>query len=150
MVLYSTGICWSFSSDHPALKSRWGGHLNLDGETLNLDGGTHPPYNLSTGYSLVLIPLLRTETTLKFISEHSSTFCNQISVVCAFTFNLFCPITLLFISFSNFAARYCYGFGRNFWLTKTAKEGNPQSRAVKARSDWMRHGLVHVGVVTFR
>ena len=26
-----------------------GGHLNLDEETLNLDGGTRPPYNLSTG-----------------------------------------------------------------------------------------------------
>ena len=26
-----------------------GGHLNLDEGTLNLDGGTHPPYNLSTG-----------------------------------------------------------------------------------------------------
>ena len=28
-----------------------GGRLNLDGETLNLDGGTRTPYNLSTGYS---------------------------------------------------------------------------------------------------
>ena len=34
----------SFSSDHPALKSRWGGHLNLDGGTLNLDGGANSPW----------------------------------------------------------------------------------------------------------
>ena len=27
-----------------------GRHLNLDGVTLILDGGTRPPYNLSTGY----------------------------------------------------------------------------------------------------
>ena len=39
-MLYSTGICSSFSSDHPALESRWGAPLNLDGRTLNLDGGT--------------------------------------------------------------------------------------------------------------
>ena len=37
-----------------------GGCLNLDGRTLNLDGGTQtldkgirPPYNLSTGYTVV-------------------------------------------------------------------------------------------------
>ena len=41
-----------FSSDRPALKSRWG-TLNLHGGTLIVDGGRvppHPPYNLSTGY----------------------------------------------------------------------------------------------------
>ena len=37
----------TFSSDNPALKSRWG-TLNLDGGTLNLDGGTRLPCNLST------------------------------------------------------------------------------------------------------
>ena len=31
-----------FSSNQPALKSRWG-TLNLDGGMLTLDGGTHPP-----------------------------------------------------------------------------------------------------------
>ena len=33
-----------------------GGRLNLNGRTLNLDGGTcppRPPYNLSTGYNTV-------------------------------------------------------------------------------------------------
>ena len=30
-------------------KSRWG-TLNLNGGKLTLDGGTRPPYNLSTGY----------------------------------------------------------------------------------------------------
>ena len=56
----------TFSSQKPALNSRWGGRLNLDEGTLNLDGGTlnldggtlnldggtrppRPPYNLSTG-----------------------------------------------------------------------------------------------------
>ena len=44
----------AFSSDLPALKSRWGtlnldgGTLNLYGGTLTLNGGTRPPYNLST------------------------------------------------------------------------------------------------------
>ena len=32
----------TFSSDHPALKSQWG--------KLTLEGGTYPPYNLSTDY----------------------------------------------------------------------------------------------------
>ena len=32
-----------------------GGTLTLDGGTLTLDGGMRPPYNLSTGYSLVNI-----------------------------------------------------------------------------------------------
>ena len=32
-------LAGSFSSDHPALRSRLGVHLNLDGGTLNLDGG---------------------------------------------------------------------------------------------------------------
>ena len=36
-------LAGSFSSDHPALTSRWG--------TLNLDGGMRPPYNLSTDYN---------------------------------------------------------------------------------------------------
>ena len=27
------------------------GRLNLDGGTLTLDGGTRPPYNLSTGWT---------------------------------------------------------------------------------------------------
>ena len=50
-----------FSSDHPALKSRWGtlnsrwGMPNLDGGTLALDGGTRPPYNLSTGCTRILL-----------------------------------------------------------------------------------------------
>ena len=29
-----------------------GGRLNLDGWTLTLDGGTHPPYNLSTACNI--------------------------------------------------------------------------------------------------
>ena len=41
-----------FSSDYPALKSQWG--------TLTLDGGTRPPYNLSTEY-IVLHPLFSTK-----------------------------------------------------------------------------------------
>ena len=87
---------------------------------------------------------------MNFISEHCSTFCDQINVVYAFTFNIFCPITFLFIPFSNFAVRYCTGSGRNFWLAKTAEKEYPQSRPVKACSDWMRHDLVHVGAVIFR
>ena len=80
---------------------------------------------------------------LNFISEYRSTFCDQINVVCVF-FYIFCATALLFNSFSNFAARCCAGSGENFWLTKTAYKGNPQSHAVKARSNWMHHGLVHI------
>ena len=32
----------SFLSDHPALKFRWGGHLNFDGGKLTFDWGTRP------------------------------------------------------------------------------------------------------------
>ena len=91
------------------------------------------------------------KTAVQSVPKHiGSKLKIQMNVVCAFTFNLFCPITLLLISFSNFAARYCAESGRNFWLTKTAEERNPQSRTVKQRSDWMRHGLKHVGAVIFR
>ena len=31
-----------------------GGRLNLDGETLTLDGGTRPPYNLCTGCTHII------------------------------------------------------------------------------------------------
>ena len=55
----------------------------------------------------------------------------------------------MFISFSEFAARYCAGSGRNFWLAKTVEEENPQSHAVKAHCDWMRHGFGHIGAVIF-
>ena len=39
-------------------KSRWG-TLNLGGGTLTLGGGTRPPYNLSTGNSLLLFSCLK-------------------------------------------------------------------------------------------
>ena len=57
----------TFSSQKPALNSRWGGRLNLDGETLNLDGGTrppHPPYNLSTGFRCNVRPSMKIRATV--------------------------------------------------------------------------------------
>ena len=64
-------LAGSFSSDHHALKSRWGTlnlngkTLNLDGGTLNLDGGTRSPYNLSSGnnYANVEVTLLENAKT---------------------------------------------------------------------------------------
>ena len=47
-------LAGSFSSDHPALKSRWGGHLNVNGWTLNLDGG---PLTLDKGTRPLASPL---------------------------------------------------------------------------------------------
>ena len=58
-------LAGSFSSDHPVLKSRYGGHLNLDGVTLNLDGGTltfdggtRPPSNLGTALVEIMYSML--------------------------------------------------------------------------------------------
>ena len=59
LVLYSTGLCWSFSSHQPALKSRWGTRKSQWGDAQSRWGdalawwGTRPPrppYNLSTEY----------------------------------------------------------------------------------------------------
>ena len=53
--VYSAGIrdlfllTTTFSSNHPGAYFQWRERWNLDWGTLNLDGGTRPPYNLSTG-----------------------------------------------------------------------------------------------------
>ena len=54
-------LAGSFSSDHPALKSRWE-TLSPDRGTLTLDGGDASPYNLSTDNNCPLQIVIRRST----------------------------------------------------------------------------------------
>ena len=75
---------------------------------------------------------------LKSISEHSSTFCDQISVVFAFISNLLCPIALLVISFS--ALTSLLGTVLQRWSRGRKARGqghkkNPRPRTAFPRTD---------------
>ena len=44
---------WFLFISSSSAQIAMGGRLNFDGETLTLDGGTRPPYNLSTEHRLI-------------------------------------------------------------------------------------------------
>ena len=57
LVQHSTGLCMSFSSLQPALKSRWGTPKSRWGDAQSRWGDASPPrpsYNLSTGWNCVI------------------------------------------------------------------------------------------------